>query len=248
MRPEARCRAVPRVSQARAAVLALLAPLALLGSATAWAESDDRALAGFARAVPAAPRGQAVEPREWEQRLRAPERFGPPHLREADRALLAAARAGRWAEALELVKSERAHPNARDAAGGHVLVHAARAGQDDLLRELIKRGADLDRIGEDGFTALGAAAFAGRRSSVRLLVRAGADATRWSASGQAPLHLAALAGQLGVIDEMLRLKVDIEGLNRQRESALDVAGGVGQQDSLGRLLEAGADPLLAGRR
>ena len=33
MRPEARCRAVPRVSQARAAVLALLAPLALLGSA-----------------------------------------------------------------------------------------------------------------------------------------------------------------------------------------------------------------------
>ena len=51
-----------------------------------------------------------------------------------------------------------------------------------------------------------------------------------------------------VIDEMLRLKVDIEGLNRQRESALDVAGGVGQQDSLGRLLEAGADPLLAGRR
>lgn len=248
MRPEGRCRAAPRVSQARVAALALLAPLALLGSATAWAQDNDRALAGFARAAPAAPRGQAVDRLEWEQRLRAPDRFGPPHLREADRALLAAARAGRWAEALELVKSGRADANARDAAGGHVLVHAARAGQDELLGELIKRGAELDRIGDDGFTALGAAAFAGRRSSVRLLVRAGADATRWGATGQAALHLAAIAGQIGVIDELLRLKVDIEGLNRQRESALDVAAGVGQQDSLGRLLEAGADPMLAGQR
>jgi hypothetical protein len=247
--PEGRCLAAARVPQAIVAVLVgLLAPLALPGSGTAWAESDDRALAGFARAAPAAPRGQAVDRLEWEQRLRAPDRFGPPPLREADRALLSAARAGRWAEALELVKTGLAHPNARDAAGGHVLVYAARAGQDELLREMIKRGAELERVGDDGFTALGAAAFEGRRSSVRLLVRAGADATRWGSTGQAPLHLAAMTGQLGVIDELLRLKVDIEVLNRQRESALDVASGAGQQESLGRLLDAGADPLLAGQR
>lgn len=245
MRPERRCRTAAQVPRA---LWAWLVPMAVLGHAPAWAEGDDRALAGFTRQAPPAPRGVAVDRLEWEQRLRAPDRFGPPHQREADRALLSATRAGRWADALELVKTGLAHPNARDAAGGVALVHAARAGQDELLRELIKRGAELDRIGDDGFTALGAAAFAGRRSSVRLLVRAGADATRWGATGQAPLHLAALAGQGGVIDELLRLKVDIEGLNRQRESALDVAAGVGQQDSLGRLLDAGADPLLAGQR
>jgi ankyrin repeat protein len=230
------------------AVGALLAPLALLGSAPAWAEAEDRALTDFVRAAPSAPSGQAVTRLEWEQRLRAPDRFGPPHLREADLALLDAARGGRWAEAIELVKSARAHANARDAAGGHALVYAARAGQDELLRELIQRGAELDRVGDDGFTALGAAAFAGRRSSVRLLVRAGADAARWGATGQGALHLAATAGQVGVIDELLRLKVDIEGLNRQRESALDVAANAGQQDALGRLLEAGADAMLAGQR
>lgn len=246
MRPEGRRRAAAPVPQAL--LWAVVALPVLLGSAPARADDGDRALASFARPAPAAPRGLAVDRLEWEQRLRAPDRFGPPQLREADRALLAAARAGGWAEALELVKSGRANPNTRDAAGGHALVLAARAGQDELLRELIRRGAELDRVGDDGFTALGAAAFAGRRSSVRLLVRAGADATRWGATGQAPLHLAAMVGQLGVIDELLRLKVDIEVLNRQRESALDVASGAGQEDSLGRLLDAGADPLLAGQR
>ncbi len=246
MRPEGRRHAAARVPQAL--LWAVLALPMLLGRAPAWADDGDRALVSFARTAPAAPRGPAVDRLEWEQRLRAPDRIGPPHLRETDRALLAAARGGRWAEALELVKTGLAHPNARDAAGGHALVYAARAGHDELLRELIKRGAELDRIGDDGFTALGASAFAGQRSSVRLLVRAGADTMRWGATGQSPLHLAAIAGQIGVIDELLRLKVDIEGLNQQRESAIDVAAGTGQDDSLSRLLEAGADPLLAGRR
>jgi ankyrin repeat protein len=227
----------------------LLAALCLLGTAaTVQAEDEDRALAGFARPQATAPRAGPVEPLEWERRLREPNRLGPPHLRGDDHALLAAARQGRWAEVMELVKSGRADVNARDAAGGHALVPAARAGQDELLREMIQRGAVLERAGDDGFTALGAAAFAGRRSTVRLLVRAGADPARWGATGQGALHLAATAGQIGVIDELLRLKVDIEGLNRQRESALDVAANAGQQDALGRLLEAGADALLAGQR
>jgi len=226
----------------------LLAALCLLGAAAVQAEDEDRALAGFARPQAAAPRGLPVDALEWERRLREPHRFGPPHLRDDDRALLAAARQGRWAEAMALVKSGQADVNARDAAGGHALVPAARAGQDELLREMIRRGAALDRAGDDGYTALGAAAFAGRRSTVRLLVRAGADPARWGATGQGALHLAATAGQLGVIDELLRLQVDIEGLNRQRESALDVAANAGQQDALGRLLEAGADALLAGQR
>jgi uncharacterized protein len=226
----------------------LLAALCLLGTAPVQAEDADRALAGFARPQASAPRAGPVETLEWERRLREPNRFGPPRLRDDDRALLAAARQGRWAEVLESVKSGRAHVNARDTAGSHALVLAARAGQDELVREMIQRGAELDRAGDDGFTALGAAAFAGRRSTVRLLVRAGADPARWGATGQSALHLAAFAGHIGVIDELLRLKVDVEGLNRQRESALDIAANAGQQDVLGRLLEAGADALLAGQR
>jgi len=231
-----------------AAVYGALCLLCLLCPLSASAQDEDRALAAFVRTAPPAPRGVAVLPAEWEARLRAPDRFGPPPLRAADRALLDAARTGQWAQALSLLKSGDAHPNARDAQGAYALVPAARAGQDELVRELIQRGADLDRAADDGFTALGAAAFAGRRSTVRLLLRAGADATRWGASGNTALHLASLAGQLDVLDEMLRQKVAIETLNRQRETALDVAANAGQLDAMDRLLQAGADPLLAGRR
>jgi ankyrin repeat protein len=185
---------------------------------------------------------------EWERRLRPPERFGPSPLRAADAALLAAARESRWADALQLLKSGQANANARDAIGGHALELAARAGQDDLVRELIKRGAEIDRVGEDGYTALGAAAFAGRRSTVRLLVLAGAEVERWGATGQTALHLASLAGQMDVLEELLRLKADIEMLNRQRESALDVAATAGQQAVMAKLIEAGADALHAGER
>jgi ankyrin repeat protein len=128
------------------------------------------------------------------------------------------------------------------------LLAAARAGQDTRVREAIERGADLDRIGQDGFTPLGAAAWAGHRSTVRLLLRAGADPLHWGATGQGPLHLASLAGQLDVIEELLRAKVDIETLNRLRESALDVAASASQQDAMGRLIDAGADLGGAGAR
>jgi hypothetical protein len=240
----------PRRAPGRAS---LAAALVLLTGAAAHAEDEDRLLAAFTR--PAAPlaagavaRPAAPDAIEWERRLRPPDRFGPAVLREDDAALLAAVRAERWSEALQLLKSGRAAANARDDLGGHALVPAARAGQEDLVRELLKRGADIDRSSDDGYTALGAAAFAGRRSTVRLLLRAGADPERWGATGQGPLHLACLAGQLEVLEELLRARVDIETLNRQHESALDVAAGAGQQEAMGRLIAAGADTARAGQR
>jgi ankyrin repeat protein len=216
-------------------------------SPLASADMDDRALFQFVRVSPA-PRIPAVDSVEWERRLRLPDRFGPSWLRPSDTALLAACRAARWPEALQLIKSGQAWPNARDEAMGSALVLAARAGQDELVREMIKRGADIDRIGEDGFTALGGAAFAGRRSMVRLLILAGADVEKLGASGQTALHLASLAGQLDALEEMLRLKVPFELLNRQRETPLDVAAAAGQQPIMDRLIEAGADLTLAGQR
>lgn len=232
---------VPDRAFAAALVLALFA-------APLRAEDEDRGLAAFLRPPASAVRAEPVDAIEWERRLRAPDRFGPPRLRPADAALLAAARAGRWAEALQLLKTGGAGANARDERQGHALVHAARAGQDELVQELVRRGAELDRGGDDGFTALGAAAFAGRRSTVRLLLRAGADPERWGASGQTALHLAAAAGRIDVIDEMLRARVDPELLNRQRESALDVAAAAGRDAAMDRLLAAGADAARAGRR
>ena len=235
-----------RAAHRAARAAALLALVLVLG--TAHAQEEDRALSGFVAPGAAASRGQPVDSTEWERRLRPPDRFGPPVLRAGDAALLAAARTARWSEALQLLKAGQASANAQDEAGGHPLVLAARAGQDELVRDLLKRGTNTDRVGEDGFTALGAAAFAGQRSTVRLLVRAGVDVERWGATGHTALHLAALAGHVTVVGELLRLGVDVELLNRQRESALDVAANAGQQDVMERLIQAGADLVRAGRR
>lgn len=241
MRPRTRYAAALRNS-----VTAALCSAVLL--AKAQAQDDDRALSALARPAIETPRGAPMQRAQWETRLRTPERFGPPVLREADAALLAAARAARWSDALQLLKSGQAGANAQDELNGNTLVLAARAGQDELVRELLKRGADTTRVGDDGFTALGAAAFSGQRSTVRLLLRAGLDAARWGATGQTALHLASVAGQVAVLNEFLRARVDIEMLNRQRESALDVAAAAGQQEAMGWLIKAGADLQAAGRR
>jgi hypothetical protein len=219
-----------------------------LACTAAGAEDTDPALAGFRKRPAPAVREAPPDALEWERRLRVSNSFGPPDLRPVDAALLTAARQARWTDVQQLLKSAGAQANARDALGGHVLVLAARAGQDALLRDMLQRGAEIDRVGEDGFTALGAAAFAGRRSTVRLLLLAGAEPQRWGASGQTALHLATVAGHVDVVEELLRLRVDVDLLNRQRESALDVAASVAQDQVMAVLMRAGADTTQAGMR
>ncbi len=91
---------------------------ALVFAHPARADIDDRALLQFARPAAPVPRSGPVDPIEWERRLRAPDRYGPPWLRPSDAALLAAARAERWPEALRLIKTGQASPNVRDEAWG----------------------------------------------------------------------------------------------------------------------------------
>ncbi|MDT7838936.1 ankyrin repeat domain-containing protein [Aquabacterium sp. OR-4] len=240
------------LARASACLLAALCGLNLPGAARA--QDADPALAGFARARASAPRGVPVPALEWAQRLATPSTLGPVPLSAADRALLAAAQAGRWAECQALINGSKSEPagrasaTARDETGSHALPLAARAGQDELVRSLLRQGAEIDRHGSDGLPALAAAALAGQRSTVRLLLRAGADVARWSSGGQTALHLASVAGRLEVIDDLLRAGVPVDLLNRQRETALDVASAANQVDAMGRLLEAGADTHKAGAR
>lgn len=225
----------------------------------ASAEEADRALqallppATTAAARAGLDRAEPVPRLEWDRRLRPADRLGPVPLRPADLALLAAARAGRWAEVLALLTpADRAmpaaHGNAADAAGGHALVLAAAAGQDAVLRALLQRGADIERRGDNGFTALGAAAFWGHRSAVRLLLRAGADPTRLGATGQTALHLASTAGHADVVGALLQAGVPTDLLNAQRETALDLAAAANQSVVMDLLIQGGADLLMAGRR
>lgn len=233
---------------------AVLAVLVATQAPPATAQEADRALQALMPQPGAAPvRAEPVQRLEWDRRLRAADRLGPVPLRPADQALLAAARAGRWAEVLALLKpaegaAPAAHGNAADDAGGHALVLAAAAGQDAVLRALLQRGADIERRSDSGFTALGAAAFHGHRSAVRLLLRAGADPTRLGATGQTALHLASTAGQVDVVDALLKAGVPTDLLNAHRETALDLAAAANHSAVMDLLIQGGADLRMAGRR
>lgn len=202
---------------------------------------------GFARPSAAEPRGQPLDRLQWQQRTRTPATAGPLLLGEAELTLLSASASGEWEAVLLVLTRDGANANARDDLGNDALGFAALAGRDDVVRALLARGADPDRVAGSGFTPLGAAAFRGHRSTVRVLLRSGADPTLRGATGQTPLHLAALAGRIGVIDELLKAGVDPYLLNRQGDNALDVAGNSNQQEAMGRLMEAGIDPALSGR-
>lgn len=220
---------------------ALLA--ALLPALIAQAQDLPQEWAGFASPAqrPAGERS-VVTPVQWRRVEQSAAGFAPRVPNEAERTLLASARAGRWLEVQQMLKPKESvdeiDADVRDETGGSVLVPAARAGQDDILRELIKRGADLDRRGEDGQTALGAAAVAGRPLTVRLLLEAGADPARRGASGYDALHLACIHGRLSVIDELLRWGVDLQARARSGEQAEDLAARWHRDDVMDRLVRA----------
>lgn len=208
------------------------------------ADEDMSAFASFSR--PAPRERTIIEPLEWQRLGRSANSFGPPVLRPLDEALLAALNGGDWQKATALL-AEGASANARDVADSNPLEIAARAGEDALVRDLIGRGAELDRVGSDGFTPLGAAAFFGHDSTVRILLRAGADKLAWGATGNGPMHLAAMSGQVTVIDLLLKSGADPAAFNRQGDTALDVAANRNRQAVMQQLIDAGVDPTLSGR-
>jgi ankyrin repeat protein len=135
-------------------------------------------------------------------------------------ALMAMAREGRWAEAIELVKKDRLPPDVRDHDGATLLTLAARAGHLPTVQELLRRGADPDRRGLAGYTPLAAAAVGGHDLVVLELLRAQAKVDLPSANSQTPLHLAARAGHARVVQRLLKAHADPLRWNRDGRHAL----------------------------
>jgi ankyrin repeat protein len=92
---------------------------------------------------------------------------------------------------VEALLARGAGVNARNSTGATPLHDAALAGNADLARLLIEKGAQVDaRDGESGATPLHHAASWGRAAVVRLLLEKGADPTLRNKSGKTPLDLA----------------------------------------------------------
>ena len=108
------------------------------------------------------------------------------------------------------------------------LLHtASSAGQLEMVRELLKRGASVDLPTSHGDTALMDAAVVGRLSIVLVLLQHSANPDLQSASGGTALMLAAHRGQETCVKALLRAKANTELLDKEGHTALRHAQGRG---------------------
>jgi uncharacterized protein len=116
------------------------------------------------------------------------------------------------------------------------LVAAAWGGHDDLLDELLARGADL---GRGGGAALARAANAGNTSTVQFLVARGVSVDGRDANGWTPLMAAARQGHEAAAACLLALGADKTIADDTGKTALDWAR-AGNHDGIVALLERAA--------
>eukprot|EP00050_Salpingoeca_kvevrii_P003739 m.232200 g.232200 ORF g.232200 m.232200 type:complete len:231 (+) comp10875_c0_seq49:480-1172(+) len=111
------------------------------------------------------------------------------HKLKMEKQLLAAAKEGRDAEVIQLLK-DGASVNCHAWSGETPLHSAARNGHNSIAEMLLARGADVHCVEMDGYTPLRLAAFCGHKDTAKLLIAHGADIHCRDLFGFTPLDVA----------------------------------------------------------
>ncbi len=109
------------------------------------------------------------------------------------------------------------------------------------IKELLKKGADVNVKDEDGRTALMKAANLGKLDVVKCLAELGADWEAKDECGKTALMTAANYGELEVVKYLVEGGADLEAKNGYGETALMKAVNWGTLDVVKCLVEGGAD-------
>lgn len=129
-----------------------------------------------------------------------------------------------------------------EAAGGEApLVDAAKAGDLQAVRALLKRGQPAAVASADGTTPLHWAAYREHLELVDLLIGAGADAKAANRYGATPLSLACANGNAGVIERLLKAGANANATTPGGETALMTASRTGSVAAVKILLARGAN-------
>lgn len=165
----------------------------------------------------------------------------------ADARLYAALRNGRTDAAFAaLAGGANAHalPGEGDRDQRTLPMLAALQGDLTLLRDLIRRGVDLNRV-HGGLTPLLAAtrdSWHGRPEAVMTLLANGADPRAADNEGNTPLHHAARSTDPAVAALLLDASAQVDALNGEGFSALGIACNAGNWRLARYLIEHGAKP------
>ncbi|GJQ80575.1 hypothetical protein Trydic_g19979 [Trypoxylus dichotomus] len=126
--------------------------------------------------------------------------------------LLHTAAKKRYLEIIDyLVQEKKVDVNKCIRNGFSPLYIVAHHGFEDVVKSLIKYGANINRL-ENGFTVLFSLVFSTKPSSyemVRILLENGADINAKASSGFTPLHIAAISGRLDMFTLLYEKGADI---------------------------------------
>jgi cytohesin len=116
--------------------------------------------------------------------------------------------------------------NEPDKDGRTPLHDAACDGNEDLLRLLLERGAQVDAVDRLGMTALHVAANRGIAEAVKVLISHKADVNARDKEGQTPLHWAARYGQKDAVQALLDGHADVSARDNAGRTPLHAAAQV----------------------
>jgi len=155
--------------------------------------------------------------------------------------LLDAAEAGDRATSLRLL-SEKADPNTAGPDGTTAIMYASANDDIELVRALIKAGANVKVKNQFGTSAITEAAIIGSAPIIDALLKAGADANTKTPEGETSLMEAARAGKLEAAKRLLDAGADANAKETWGgQSAIMWAASQGQPEMIKLLASRGAD-------
>ena len=136
--------------------------------------------------------------------------------------------------------------NAAEGDGFTALHWAAKRGDAELARVLLSAGADFratTRLG--AHQPLHVAAASGEAAVAEALLSAGAAVSAATGTGARPIHYAAASGSAAIVETLASHGADVNAVEPGwGQTPLMFAAGVGRPETVGALLEAGADPAV----
>ena len=149
------------------------------------------------------------------------------------------ARLGNLAGVKNCIKS-RVDINSIEKWGWSALNVASFRGHTDVVKFLIREGAEVDQEDVSCYTALCRAAQKGHKDIIKVLLKAGADVNHRNRRGNTPLSLASYWGHEKSVMILLMYGADIEVKNNVGVTALTLAS-TESEDIVKVLIDVGAD-------